>query len=509
MPICESQAQIRQNLDQGIAEKERRKREERARKFKAMSPGDPNDFDIPSNDQVGFIMSNADERWIFGGVRSSKTESAVEDANMFLTGNHPVRSEHQMPPVKVRFVGPKWRDNVKGVLVQKFKEVVRRADLRGDSWRTAWSETDHKLHYKDGGFVQFKSGEEDPDTYDGIDLDAAYHDEPLPRWVYDKNKARLADRNGYFVGTMTPELGVTWEKDHIENPSPDFSVKHWFFDIRGNYYLNPEGVRKYLASIRDKGLLETKRSGKFMTLQGMVIPQWNPDIHYIADRPFKPGTAKVFCGDFHLRTPSAVMWCAWEPRKDNHRPLLIVYRISKQMMNVDEWKSFIKAQTIGDGKILQWWGDESERDEESDTNIYGRKSILGELRNGENKLPIMKVGKPPGSFKMGILRLREMMSPDPITMQPDIVIFKSCQYNPEWIDGEAHGDLGWEIQQYRFRKKTAVDEEINREAVVTKHDHLISDLRYIASAGSPIGEEAVAKRVLPKRRQPNPVTGYV
>jgi hypothetical protein len=75
-----------------------------------------------------------------------------------------------------------------------------------------------------------------------------------------------------------------------------------------------------------------------------------------------------------------------------------------------------------------------------------------------------------------------MLTPDPIKGIPSIHVFKSCQHKIEWIDGKPHGDLGWEMEQYRFRTLHKADEEILREHIVTVNDHLISDLRYIVMA---------------------------
>lgn len=52
--------------------------------------------------------------------------------------------------------------------------------------------------------------------------------------------ARLVDRNGYLVLTMTPEAGMTWEEQEIlqrwKDGDPDYQV--WFFDSRKNPYLS-------------------------------------------------------------------------------------------------------------------------------------------------------------------------------------------------------------------------------------------------------------------------------
>ena len=435
-------------------------------------------------------MSPAAERWIFGGNRSGKTETAVEDCYMFCIGTHPLRSAHRRPPVKVRYCAPKWRDGIEGVILPKFKEIVQRRHLRGGSWAKAWSQTLHKLYFANGTVIQFKSGEEDKDTYGGIDLDAVYIDEHLREDLYLECKARLADRDGYFFGSMTPELGVTWEGDHVETEQYDdegnlIKVAHWFFHQKRNPYLSKAGVLKFLGAIKDEKMRETKEKGAFHPLSGVVIPQYDPKVHIVPDCNLPESWGRVFCIDTHHRTPSAAMWAAWQPKSPECKAgCLWVYRTIKGRFTVPEWQKIIRARSGGEYIVAMLLDQPGHT---TGTDINEKESIIQQFQSGPLALPIHLVTKDAEStFNAGILKLWEMFSIDVMDQSTRIKIFQSCDWPPFSLDGKPHGGLPWELKKYRYKKEQAQDEEMLREKVVLVNDHFIDDLRYIVMYGSPM-----------------------
>lgn len=459
-----------QRLAQNRLERKRRLSEERLRYFEPTAS--------PFNEQREFIYSKADERWIFGGNRSGKTEAGVSDCLMFVLGKHPVRSEYIKPPVYVRYCAPKYREGVKDVLHKKFKQLTPRSELQGGSWSKAWKEGEHKLYFKNGSNITFKSYEEDPDTFGGSDLDAVYQDEHSPKRIYDENKMRLIDRDGYFASTMTPEEGQTWEEDHILHPDEGTTIEHWFFDTEHNPHLSKEGIAKVKARLSKQPILaEAKLHGRFVALGGKLLPQFNPSVHIVPDRPLMENAYRVFCIDTHTRTPSAAMWAAWEPPSKG-LPFMrfIVYRTCKFFMTVPEWQKHIKSESHGE-KIQRWLFDEPTRGAGLDINL--KKSILEQFNEGPDKLPMKQVKKPPKSFDGDIFRLWDMLSPDPISNKSQIEIFESCNYPPEFINSKWHGSLPWEISRYQFKKEKKADEETLRENVREVDDHLIAAMRYL------------------------------
>lgn len=482
---------LKHDLAQTTAELEKREAE-KTRTFHPIRPTDPNAFGIPSNDQKGFLHSLADERWVTGGVRSGKTEVMVYDADLYCRGAHPVRSSLHQPPVKIRFCGPKWRENVKGVLIAKFHAMCRRDSLLGGSWATAWSEAEHKLHYANGSFIQFKSYEEDPDTFDGIDLDAVYLDEPPAQWMYTRNIPRLIDRKGYLVGGMAPERGITWLDDHLDSPPAGVVLDHFEYSSLGNPYLSKAGIEQLKAQLgNDPDLIRMKLYGESLPIGGLCVPQFDQTLHIIPDREIEDGAYRVFCIDTHQKEPTAMLWAAWEgPDR------LLIYRAEKNVRTIPEWQQYIRAQSTGE-KIHLWLGDEPNTPQH---DSLGRTSILQQFREGPNGLPIIQVAKGPGSVESGIFKLRSMFARDPLTNIAQIYIFQSCEHGLRYFSGRAHGSLAWELRQWGYRTQTTTDEEILREKPRERGIHYCSCLRYIAMAGADVVRKATKADVLPKYR---------
>ena len=469
--------ELRAEFEQIVVERERRFKEERGRYFVPIKPSNPNAFGCPSNDQAGLWESDADEIWVFGGNRSGKTAFMVNFFDQIARGVHSHRSAKHPPPVKLRLVAPKWGANVEGVLLQKFREMTPRAAMKGGSWRSAWREKTHTLYYENGSLVQFKSYEEDLDTFDGIDLDGVGHDEHGSESIYDKEKSRLLDRGGFFMCAMTPEKGQTWEWDHVQHPPEGLSVVNKFFTPMGNPYLNAEAVKKRLLEIRDEAVREAKIFGRFVALGGVVIPQYNKAIHIVPDRHLHPSAYRMFCIDMHHRKASAAMWVAWEPIEGSDELKLVVYRTMKEFMTVPQWQEEIRVKSAGE-KIQDWVSDDPDGDQGKDLNA--KSSMSGQLTEGKKGIPVIQVSKPSGSFAAGIMKLRDMFMPDPMTGKSRVEIFESCNYEVRMINGDWCGSLPWELERYQYKTTKVADEETLREHVRKVNDHYVDDLRYLA-----------------------------
>lgn len=450
-----------------VRELERREREERIRYFKPTEP--------PYNDQKAFLFSKAKERWAFGGNRSGKTEVGVADSLLFATGAHPIRSEHRKPPVFIRYIGTSWEDGIKRVIHKKFKQMTIRKHLKGGSWATAYSEKSRTLTFKNGSIMSFMTSEQDVNKHGGDDVDAVYIDEHLPLKYYNENLMRLIDRNGYMVGTMTPELGVTWEADHVKYPPEGVLVEHWFFHTEKNPHISKEGVAMVVASIKDPLLRKAKLYGEFVPLTGMVYPMYKPNLLMIQDFDIPYHWGRTCIIDPHLRKFTAIVWMAWSPDGD-----CVVYRTKKVKLVVEQLAQFLRAQSAGE-RIDLWIGDEAMGGEGK--NIFGEPSVLAGLQSCG--IPVMPTNQSSDkSFKMGVEKVRSYLTPDAVSGKPKLRIFESLNTPPEYIDGKLTGSIFWEFSKYRFRAELKLDEETFREKVATVDDDYMDDLRYGLVAGS-------------------------
>jgi hypothetical protein len=448
-----------------VAERQRRTSEEQIRYFQPVKPTDANHFGVPSNDQESFFLSPAKERWLFGGNRSGKTHLAVADCILFLTGEHPVRSRVKTPPVFVRYCAPSYEDSIKRVLHKKFKQLVKRCDLRGGSWEIAWSEGEQTLQMKNGSMVNFKSFHQEVNKYGGDDLDACYSDEHGARKYYQENKMRLIDRNGFLVSTMTPESGaITWEKRHIKARQNDADLYLGRFSTYGNPFLSPEGIREVETSIQDPRLKRVKLYGDFVALAGLVFEDWDEQLHYIKHREVPASWTRVFAIDPHMKKATAMVWAAWSPDND-----LFIYRCAKEKLTVPELKAFIRAQSAGE-KITLFLGDEAMGGD--GLNIFGEKSVLKQLNSFPDRIPVVPTNQASSkTYQAGIYKVREFLQPDPISKKPRLYVMDTC---PGVRD---------EFEEFQFLPDMPADEFTFRERIRKIDDDYMDTIRYLVMAG--------------------------
>lgn len=422
------------------------------------------------NDQLGFIMSKARERWVFGGNRSGKTHTAMYDMDLFARGIHPVRSLKARPPVRIRYCGNSWTDAVLGVLQPKLHTLIRRDQLLGGSFERAYSATTRTLWYNDGrkpgnkgSSVNWKSFEQDVNKFGGADLDAVYADEAGSRAHYRENMMRLIDRDGFYGHSMTPEYGViTWERRHVLKPlGLDGGRDHWQFTTFGNPFLSVEGLKEIAAGITDETIRLVKLYGKFAPLSGLVYPQYNETIHYITFRNEIPESwPRCFIIDPHIKKEHALMWIALDPEGR-----IWVYRTAKMKATPEQLKTYIRITSMGEN-IVAWIGDEAMGGDKIDN--FGNESILKLLAKGENKIPIVGTNQASDKrFKGGVMLVREMFTVDTTSNTPSIFISK-----PDCVE------LTDELEEYQFMPENKTDELTFRERVRHINDDLVTCLRY-------------------------------
>ena len=492
----------------------------------------------PYNDQIGFFYSPSRERWVFGGNRSGKTESAVVDCILFAAGEHPVRSASPSgrftagwppgvdapiqcggnvgsptdhldqnsnprfaPPVYIRYCAPTYEDSIRGVILKKFQQLVPRYLLRGGSWDKAWSEGSRVLYFANGSqvkFMTYKQWDAAPGSYGGDDCHAIYMDEHGIEAIYRENSMRLADYNGYLVGSMTPELGLVWEEGHVMEPPEGLTVDHWFFSTERNPYLSQEGVAAVKASITDERLAAAKLEGRFVSLSGLVMPMWSRNVHVVADFEIPTHWPRVLSIDPHRRKPTALDWVAWSDEGE-----AFVYRSlwgveGHQKMTVEDLKAFIRAKNAGENVVLML-ADEAQGGTGKD--IFGQESVIKMLRSDPNGLRIFGTNQSSEKkFEAGIYKFWEYLK------SGKFKVFQSCDYGSgAVVDGFRCASLPWQMQHYQYKGLQKQDEETFREKVRGVDDDHIDNCRYILMAGDPNRKRRTYYK--PERRSVDEFTG--
>lgn len=247
--------------------------------------------DVVHQKQMLFHKCLKNNRWVFGGNRSGKTECGAVETVWLARGIHPYRQNRKNV---FGWVVSLTQQVQRDVAQKKILSYLSSADIvdavmvsgRRDSLDNGVID---QLFVKNafGGVsvIGFKSCDQGREKFQGASLDFVWFDEEPPKDVYDECKMRLLDKRGCMFGTMTPLKGMTFIYDEIylnSCNSPD--VWYEFMEWGDNPYLNPEEVKKMTESL-PKDVLDSRRYGRFKAESGMVYPEFDEQKH-VLDTPF-------------------------------------------------------------------------------------------------------------------------------------------------------------------------------------------------------------------------------
>ena len=279
-----------QKLTKAALELSRLEKEELLWKFRPDAPCDLNTAfpGVLVNDQIGFYYNLSDVQLLLGGSRSGKTEIIVKKVLDIASGRYPDphRDDYPIPencynrfrlPNNGRIIAPKYEDNIRDVILEKIKYMVRRTDLDGGRWGLAFHEKQRLLCFKNGSVIRFFSYDQDPDVFSGKDVDWVWMDQHCPKTkVYVENFTRTVDRNGILMYSFAPDKGVTWEKAEILDwVGIDPAFASFEFRMKGNPHLDAGGVAKAESVIRNSKLRAGKMDGKMVPLSGLVYENFS------------------------------------------------------------------------------------------------------------------------------------------------------------------------------------------------------------------------------------------
>ena len=151
--------------------------------------------------------------------------------------------------------------------------------------RTLGTKRSRTLHFANGGFIEFKSSDQDTVKHAGTSRHLVLFDEEPPKAIFDENLLRLVDTNGSWVITETPTEGMTWIYfDLYEKKPNDLLIIE--VDMDDNPHLSEEAKEKILAFL-DEEDRKTRKSGKFTSRGGLIFKGFNDRYPYVID-PWLP-----------------------------------------------------------------------------------------------------------------------------------------------------------------------------------------------------------------------------
>ena len=178
-----------------------------------------------------------------------------------------------------------------------------------------------KIVFKNESAVIFKSYDQEPETFQGDDLDCVWMDELCPYSIYKECKMRLIDRGGTMFFTMTPWQGLTEVMNKIMESEKNLK---FYLNTYQNPYLNKEEIDQTMNEL-DEDERITRTTGVPLSRSGLIFPQFYQKVHVVDPDKIKIDSNWILYNvlDPADRKPWALGWYA--------------INLSGDVFCIDEW----------------------------------------------------------------------------------------------------------------------------------------------------------------------------
>jgi hypothetical protein len=225
----------------------------------------------PNEGQAPVHQSRAKVRLVTSGNGMGKTTLAVQEAFWRADGYNPITKEHTPVPATIAVVLDK---------PQKFEEVFIENAQR---WFTIPSDQFHKrgkpfiaeIVRPNGSIIRCFSHDQDPLTFESIEVDMAIFDEPPPRHIYvglrRAGRKKGVDAKYLIIGTP---LGQPWLKEEIWDPwerGEKGDVECFRADSEVNRANLEEGYLESFASVLTNEEKKIRLGGQWHNLSGLAL----------------------------------------------------------------------------------------------------------------------------------------------------------------------------------------------------------------------------------------------
>jgi hypothetical protein len=258
--------------------------------------------------------------------------------------------------------------------------------------------------------------------------------------------------------TMTPVDGMTWTYDDIFEKAgidPDLLVLE--VDMDDNPHLTQAGKDLVLTGLSTEDR-EARQHGRYISIGGLIYPEFNEDIHVINPISTPPGWLRFDCMDHGLRNPTAWLFCC----VDREGRIIVLDEHYRSGWIVKQHVPIVLAKDALYGEPAYRVGDPS---------IGNRDPITGtsvQLEYVLNGIPII-LGN--NDVAGGINRVKTLLRGTSVgdRLVPQLYITNNCVNTIR------------EHKKYRWRKwahKQLNYEKNQPEEPVKKDDHTADALRY-------------------------------
>jgi len=272
--------------------------------------------------QASYLASRGWIKAFFGGNGSGKSaigtvDDLIQLCDPEVVPQHLRQFKRWQPPFYLRVVAPKM-SVIESVVLEKFRELTPRDQLRGGSFDKAFSKELRKLHFRNGSWVLFNTSDQDRDAHAGVELHRVRFDEEPTRPIYDENVARLRSfaPEAQLCFTMTPLFGMSWVYDEVWERRDEPHIDCFVASMFDNPFVDRESMERALAH-----LSEAERAavveGQFVSFHGRVLNRFDPEQHVVDAPTIEHAQAldTIISIDPGIRR-SAVTWNGFD-RRDN------------------------------------------------------------------------------------------------------------------------------------------------------------------------------------------------
>ncbi len=410
-------------------------------------------FYVPHKKQKKFIESGARTKAFIGGNRSGKTTAGAIDVILDCIGEHPSqkRGDRKQPPVYWRVVCVDFMYGIEKIILPKIKQWVPKRYLIGGSWDKSWLEKSKTLTFANGSKIEFMSANQEREKFQGTSRDGLWIDEEIGRDIFKECQMRLVDSGGRSVLTLTPINGMSWVYDDIYLKSgEDPQIEVVTASIYENPHINPAEIELIAGTLSDDER-KIRFYGEFVALQGLVYKEYTDRPPLVIEPvPLDPQWTRYIGIDPHLRTPTAVLFCAVSPEGD-------VFVYDELFMDglICDIASAVNLKLDGIESYIAVIDPASKQPNPvSGTSIRDEFARFGIVAKDAKK-----------DVAVGINRVSRYLRLDPVYNKPKLFIFSNCR------------KLRSEFMHYIWDTESNLSAD--RQSPRKKDDHLLDCLRYI------------------------------
>lgn len=395
--------------------------------------------DIPQvvDGQLDVLLSKASIIGASGGNQAGKSLVCAIKALIKCTGQLPAklkpyeahfkddieRANNKF--IRGRVVGVDYKQMVNTVL-PRYQESCPRNFLRKRSWSDSFSVQNQTLKLYRGNkccaSIEYMTNQMDVESFQGPPLDFLIYDEEPSELIHKENLMRFttADKLDITFG-WTPTHGISWATDlfskQIYGGDDKKSIALFKLCSASNPKANLNVLREILDQIVNYEELKMRVLGEFISLSGLIYPNFNSKLHVIPPFNVEKGKYLVFLGvDPHITTETAVVWMAL----DRNNVPIIVEEMFKRA-TIDDLCDEIMERSK---KYRMAW---ASFDYAANTNveIYGT-NIFQDFQKRLKGIWCRLAPKGVGSIGYGVNEIGEMLKVDKITGKPNFFLTEPC-----------------------------------------------------------------------------------